>query len=93
LNAFGLHRKKEETLALILEENARKNPEKPLISNRQIYVGSGTVLTSQERGRKNSSSAPPLEARDVSTRPTETAPPGPSDTGTSWQPRSQPFPP
>jgi hypothetical protein len=29
LNAFGLHRKKEETLALILEENARKNPAKP----------------------------------------------------------------
>jgi hypothetical protein len=45
LNAFGLHRKKEETLALILEENARKNPAKPWISNRQIYVGSGTVLT------------------------------------------------
>ena len=45
MNAFGLHRKKEETLALILEENARKNPGKPLISNRQIYVGSGTVLT------------------------------------------------
>jgi hypothetical protein len=45
LNAFGLHRKKEEKLALILEENARKNPAKPWISNRQIYVGSGTVLT------------------------------------------------
>jgi hypothetical protein len=45
LNAFGLHRKKEETLALILEENARKNPAKPWISNRQIYVDSGTVLT------------------------------------------------
>jgi len=47
LNAFGLHRKKEETLALILEENARKNLAKPWISNRQIYVGSGTVLTAK----------------------------------------------
>ena len=46
MNAFGLHRKKEETLALILEENVRKNPAKPWISNRQIYVGFGTVLTS-----------------------------------------------
>jgi hypothetical protein len=45
LNAFGLHRKKEETLALFLEENVRKNLAKPWISNRQIYVGSGTVLT------------------------------------------------
>jgi hypothetical protein len=45
LNAFGLHRKKEEKLALILEENVRKNPAKPWISNRQIYVGFGTVLT------------------------------------------------
>ena len=45
MNAFGLHRKKEETLALILEENVRKNPAKPWISNRQIYVGFGTVLT------------------------------------------------
>ncbi len=45
MNAFGLHRKRDETLALILEENARKNPAKPWISNRQIYVGSGTVLT------------------------------------------------
>jgi hypothetical protein len=45
LNAFGLHRKKEETLALILEDDARKNPGKSWISNRQIYVGSGTVLT------------------------------------------------
>jgi len=49
LNAFGLHRKKEETLALIWEENARKNPGKPLISNRQIYVGSGTVLTCEHK--------------------------------------------
>jgi hypothetical protein len=49
LNVFGLHRKKEETLALILEENARKNPGKPLISNRQIYVGSGTVLTCEHK--------------------------------------------
>jgi hypothetical protein len=49
LNAFGLHRKKEEALALILEDNARKNPGKPWISNRQIYVGSGTVLTSAAR--------------------------------------------
>ncbi|MCX6859854.1 MAG: hypothetical protein NTX70_06465 [Verrucomicrobia bacterium] len=45
MNAFGLHRRKEETLTLILEENARKNPAKPWISNRQIYLGSGTVLT------------------------------------------------
>jgi hypothetical protein len=45
LNAFGLHLKKEETLAMILEENVRKSPAKPWISNRQIYVGSGTVLT------------------------------------------------
>jgi hypothetical protein len=45
LNTFGLHRKKEEALALTLEDNARKNPGKPWISNRQIYVGSGTVLT------------------------------------------------
>jgi hypothetical protein len=36
---------KEETLALILEENVRKNPAKPWISNRQIYVGFGTALT------------------------------------------------
>ena len=36
LIAFGLHRKKEETLALILEENVRKNPAKPGVSNRQI---------------------------------------------------------
>jgi hypothetical protein len=50
LNAFGLHRKREETLALILEENARKNPAKPWISNRQIYVGSGTVLTQGQPG-------------------------------------------
>jgi hypothetical protein len=35
----------EETLAMILEENVRKSPAKPWISNRQIYVGSGTVLT------------------------------------------------
>ena len=49
MNAFGLHRKKEETLALILEENVRKNPAKPWISNRQIYVGFGTVLTNSER--------------------------------------------
>ena len=26
--AFGLHRKREKTLALILEENVRKNPAK-----------------------------------------------------------------
>jgi hypothetical protein len=45
LIVFGLHRKKEETLALILEENVRNNPAKPWISNRQIYVGFGTVLT------------------------------------------------
>jgi hypothetical protein len=45
LNAFGIHRKKEETLALISEENVRKNRAKPWISNRQIYVGFGTVLT------------------------------------------------
>ena len=45
MNALGLHRKKEETLALISEENVRKNPAKPWISNRQIYVGSGTMLT------------------------------------------------
>ena len=50
LIAFGLHRKKEETLALILEENVRKDPAKPWISNRQIYVGSGTVLTSDALG-------------------------------------------
>jgi hypothetical protein len=42
---LGLQRKKEETLALISEENVRKNPAKPWISNRQIYVGSGKVLT------------------------------------------------
>jgi hypothetical protein len=50
LNAFGLHRKKEEALALILEDNARKNPGKPWISNLQIYVGSGTVLTRNQTG-------------------------------------------
>ena len=49
MNAFGLHLKKEETLALILEENVRKSPAKPWISNRQIYVGSGTVLTELAR--------------------------------------------
>lgn len=49
MNAFGLHWKREETLALILEENARKNPAKPWISNRQIYVGSGTVLTCEHK--------------------------------------------
>jgi hypothetical protein len=45
LNAFDLHRKKEETLALISEENVRTNRAKPWFSNRQIYVGFGTVLT------------------------------------------------
>ncbi len=50
LNAFGLHRKKEETLALILEENIHKKPVKPWISNRQIYAGSGTVLTERQLG-------------------------------------------
>jgi len=42
---LGPQRKKEETLALISEENVRKNPAKPWISNRQLSVGSGTVLT------------------------------------------------
>jgi hypothetical protein len=45
LNALGLHRKKEKTLALISEENVRKNPAKPGISNWQLSVGSRTVLT------------------------------------------------
>jgi len=45
LNALGLHRKKEETLARISEENVPKYPAKPWISNRQIYVGFGTLLT------------------------------------------------
>jgi hypothetical protein len=39
------NRKKEETLTLIPEENAPKNMAKPWFSNRQIYVGCGTVLT------------------------------------------------
>jgi hypothetical protein len=45
LNALGLHRKKEETLAFISEENVRTNRPKTWISNRQIYVGFGTVPT------------------------------------------------
>jgi hypothetical protein len=49
LERIGPHRKKEETLALILEENVRKKPAKPWISNRQIYVGSGTVLTCEHK--------------------------------------------
>jgi len=45
LNALGLHQKEKETLALLSEENVRKNLAKPWISNRQLSVGSGTVLT------------------------------------------------
>jgi hypothetical protein len=32
-------------LELLLEENVCKDPAKPWISNRQIHVGFGTVLT------------------------------------------------
>jgi hypothetical protein len=35
----------DKTLALLLEENVCKDPAKPWISNRQIHVGFGTVLT------------------------------------------------
>jgi hypothetical protein len=42
---LGLHRKKGKTLDLISEENIRKNRAKPWISNLQIYVGFGMVLT------------------------------------------------
>jgi hypothetical protein len=45
LNELGLHQKKEETLALLSEVNVRKNLAKPWISNRQLSVGSATVLT------------------------------------------------
>ena len=45
MNALGLHQKEKETLALLSEENVRKNLAKPWISNRQLSVGSGTVLT------------------------------------------------
>jgi hypothetical protein len=44
-DVFSLLRRKEETLALLLEENVRKDPAKPWISNWQVYVGFGTVLT------------------------------------------------
>jgi len=51
LNAFGLHRKKEETPALILEENARKNPAKPWISNRQVQSVFKPSLTGDGHAR------------------------------------------
>jgi hypothetical protein len=35
----------DTTLGLLLEENVPKDPAKPWISNRQIYVGFGTVQT------------------------------------------------
>jgi hypothetical protein len=35
----------DRTLSLLLEENVRKDPAKPWISNWQVYVGFGTVLT------------------------------------------------
>ena len=41
---FGLIWKKEETLALILEENGSEDPAKPRISNRHLSVDSGTLL-------------------------------------------------
>jgi hypothetical protein len=47
LNARGIHSKKEEALALNPGENAPKNTAKPWFSNRQIYVGFGTMLTSE----------------------------------------------
>ena len=43
-DAFGLIWKKEETQALILEENGSENPAKPRISNRQFSRNSGTLL-------------------------------------------------
>ena len=41
---FGLIWKKEEMLALILEENGSEDPAKPRISNRHLSVDSGTLL-------------------------------------------------
>ena len=43
-DAFGLIWKKEETQALILEENGSEDPAKPRISNRQFSRNSGTLL-------------------------------------------------
>jgi hypothetical protein len=44
LNAFGLIRKKEETLELIRKENRSEDPAKPRILNRQLSMDSGTLL-------------------------------------------------
>jgi hypothetical protein len=44
LNARSIHSKKEEKLALSLEENGSEDPAKPRISNRQLLVNSGTLL-------------------------------------------------
>ena len=43
-DAFGLVWKKEEALAVILEENGSADSAKPQISNRQLSVDSGTLL-------------------------------------------------
>ena len=57
-DAFGLIWKEEEKLALILEENGSEDPAKSRISNRQLSVDSGTLLTglkaSPETGAKDS---------------------------------------
>jgi hypothetical protein len=45
VNAIVTHWKKEKALTFILEENALNNRAKPWLSDRQIYVGSGTMLT------------------------------------------------
>jgi hypothetical protein len=70
LNAFGLHLKKEETLALISEENVRTNRAKPWISNRQIYVGFGTVLTlSPSHPKKGETNEPHFQTVVVAHEP------------------------
>ena len=70
MNALGLHQKEKETLALLSEENVRKNLAKPWISNRQLSVGSGTVLAGHsERLTFPEPSCPPKYTKRSGIRP------------------------
>ena len=67
---MGLHQKEKETLALLSEENVRKNLAKPWISNRQLSVGSGTVLAGHsERLTFPEPSCPPKYTKRSGIRP------------------------